>query len=189
MRIILLILGILAVPAVMGDVYRSVDEDGNIVYSDKSSPDAEKVEIQEVQTIDPGAVPEFESSTNKQDPSAGDYQGITISSPANDQTISANDGNVNVSVSVQPALKEGDTIELYLNGGLAGSSKGGFNLENLDRGSHTISAVLKDKDGKEILHSEPITFHVQRHSVKHKKSTVGKPPAPAPTKKPATASP
>lgn len=187
MRIILLILSILILPVAIADVYRSVDENGNVVFSDKPSPDAEKMDVQGVQTIDPGNVPEYEySPAKKEEPPAGNYNNISITSPENDQTLSSNDGIVNVSVSVSPPLKGGDTIALYLNGNLAMEGNGSFTLENMDRGTHTVSAAIKDNSGKEILRSDSVTFHIQRHSIQHKQSTVGKPP-PKPAPKPAPA--
>lgn len=178
MRIILLLLGILTVFPAMGDVYRSVDEDGNIIFTDKPSPDAEKVEINEVQTIDPGNTPRFNYTPPKKSQDATVYKNITITSPANDETLSANEGNVSVSVSVEPRLFPGHTIVLYLDGSPAGEGSGQFNLTNLDRGTHTLVAAVKDQSGKEFIKSESVSFTVQRHSILHKPSTVGKPPPP-----------
>lgn len=178
MRILLLLLGILIVLPAMGDVYRSVDEDGNVVFSDKPSPNAEKVEINEVQTIDPGSTPKFKYSPphEPQGPAAS-YTNISITSPSNDEALSANDGNVSVSVSVEPHLFPGHIIVLYLDGSPAGESNGQFNLTNLDRGTHTLAAAVKNQQsGQEVIKSETITFTVHRHSIQHKPSTVGKPP-------------
>lgn len=179
MRIILLLVGILFVLPTMADVYRSVDEDGNVVFSDKPSPDAEKVEINEVQTIDPGNVPEYKyTPPRKSQAPVSSYKKITITNPSNDQALSANDGNVTVNVAVEPKLESGDVITLYLDGGQVAEGEGSaFNLTNLDRGTHTLSAAIKTSDGKEAIRSDTVSFTVHRHSILHKPSTVGKPPA------------
>ena len=59
MRLTLFIFCYLIYSFAFADVYRSVDENGNIVFTDKPSPDAEKVELQEVQTVSPASVPPF----------------------------------------------------------------------------------------------------------------------------------
>ena len=58
MRLLTLSLLILFMPAGHADVYRSVDENGNIVYSDQPSEGAEKIEVKDAQTINlPAAGP------------------------------------------------------------------------------------------------------------------------------------
>ena len=179
MRIILLLLGIFIAPLAAGDVYRSVDESGNVVFTDKPSPDAEKVEIDEVQTIDRGATPEF-NYTPPPSEAQSPYSSVAITSPANDETLSSNDGNVSVSVSVEPRLRPGHIVVLYMDGSSVAEGAGSFNLTNLDRGTHTLTAVVK-AGGNEVIKSAPVSFTVQRHSKQHPKSTVGKPPPPPKT--------
>ena len=55
MRILLLLVTLFFLTPVSAGVYRSFDADGNIVYTDKPSPDAEEIKIDKVQTIPAGA--------------------------------------------------------------------------------------------------------------------------------------
>ena len=53
MRILISIICLLVAISATAEVYRSVDENGNVVFTDKPSPDAELIEVDELQTIKP----------------------------------------------------------------------------------------------------------------------------------------
>lgn len=187
MRIILLLLGISLAPLAMGEVYRSVDESGNVIYSDQPSPEAEKIRIDEVQTIDPGAVPAFEYTEPKakEDKNTNRYQTLAIGYPVNDTSVRSNNGDITVEVNIQPVLKPGHVLALSLDGTEVMTGGGRtFNLTNLDRGEHTLTVAVKLPSGKELQRSPAVTFTVQRHSIQLKPSTVGKPPPPPPSPPP-----
>jgi len=59
MRILLICITLTLLTTVSAGVYRSLDEDGNVVFTDKPSPDAEKIRIDKVQTVSPPAVEDF----------------------------------------------------------------------------------------------------------------------------------
>lgn len=158
------------------EVYRSVDEAGNVIYSDTPSPGAELVDVQEVQTYTSPPVPASSYTPPPQEP-AGPYAQLAIVSPANDESVRQNDGNVTVSVAVVPNLRGSDRLELYVDGqAVATGSSTTIALENLDRGTHQLQAVVKGPDGQARMNSEPVTFHLLRHSEAH--------PTPKPPPKP-----
>ena len=59
MRIFTLLFCLLLAMASSAEVYRFVDENGNVVFTDKPSPDAELVNVDELQTIKPPPVGDF----------------------------------------------------------------------------------------------------------------------------------
>ena len=160
---------IILIPALLAsvasaEVYRSVDEDGNVVFSDKPSPGSETIELDEVQTIEVPPPPRMDF-TPKEKP-APRYTEVAILSPSNDEAIRNDGGNVTVNISVKPGLKPNDKVVLYLDGseidlgnGLARAFTG------LDRGTHTLRAAVKDANGKEQKSSSTSTFHLLRNSV------------------------
>lgn len=166
MRIILLsILLMFNLCATAETVYRSVDKDGNMAFSDKPSPGSEEIHIEDVQTIKtPNIRPfKYKPLEKKQ---ALRYTRIAIVSPVNDTAIRVNTGNISVSVLLEPALNpgRGDQIALYMDGNkVSAGSATQFSLDNIDRGTHTLKASVIDASGKAIISSAPVSFTLLRH--------------------------
>ena len=97
---------------------------------------------------------------------AGSYTGFSVTSPTDDQGVRANDGNVTVQLSLQPALQSGHMIVLNVDGedGKSSNATSGLTMElkNMSRGLHTIIATVVDKDGNDLIRTEPVSFHVLR---------------------------
>lgn len=160
----------------LADVYRSVDKEGNIIYSDQPSPDAEKVRIDELQTISPPPPPPPTYTPPPEKPGPA-YSRLAIASPENDAALRADEGSVNVAVAVEPSLLGTDTLVVYLDGKEYASGKGtSFVLSEVERGTHQLRAVVKGVDGKIKQSSASSTFHLLSHSSQHPKPTVGTPP-------------
>lgn len=143
-------------------VYRSVDEDGNIVFSDEASPEAEKVIIPEPQTV---PAPDIGRSQYQPAASMPRPYTVAISSPAHDASIRDNTGNVSVSVAVAPGLSPGDKLVLYMDGKEVGTGAS-VSLQNVDRGTHHLRAVIKDSNERIRKSSKSVSFHMLRHFIK-----------------------
>lgn len=180
MRILLLLITLSFLTPVSAGVYRSVDEDGNIIYTDKPSADAEKIKIDKVQTV-PAGDSNFEYTPPEDSADEGAYTKLEVVNPENDHVFTGNTGDVTVSVVIEPALntKRGDSLILTMDGKKAGESTStSFSLTNLDRGTHTIEVYVVDKGGKSLMESAPVSFTVKRTSV------LNSPPAPGPAPTP-----
>lgn len=180
----ILVLLILAVPA-PAQVYRQENPDGTVTYSDRPpSSDAAPVDLEPLNTISPGPIPELPSSRrsssgrsqtqgrpqSRRNAPSRDYQ-LSITSPAQDGTIRSNTGRVPVKVQVQPPPDDpGYGLKLYLDGQaqVQGASLGGAALTGVTRGTHTVQAELLDPSGKAVARSGQVTFHVHQHSVLHR---------------------
>ena len=174
MRIFLLIISFFCLAAAVAakDVYRFVDEQGNVIYSDTPVPGAEKIRIDEVQTIDPGEVPQFVYTPPPTEVPA--YTKLEIVSPENDSVIRSHEGTVTISASVEPVLnlRVGHHLVLYLDGNEGASANSPqFNLSDVESGSHSASVAIVDKDGTEIMHSPSVSFTLQRESFVEPSST------------------
>jgi len=148
------------------EVYRTVDESGNVIYSDQPSEDAEKINIDNVQTITLPTAPEFSYTPPAQE--AGPYYTrVEVSSPANDATIRPEDEDlVKVNLAIEPSLAGNDTVLLFLDGHqVASATSTSFDLPNVDRGTHLLTATIRGPDGTVRGQSSPSSFHLQRVSV------------------------
>lgn len=169
-------------PPEEGVIYRSVGEDGSIVFSDKPSPGAKKVEIEETQTIEAPPPPSFVYERRQQQES-NVYSRLAIVDPANDAQIRENTGNVTVSVAVEPSLLGSDRLVLLMDGREAGTgTQTTFSLENVDRGTHELTAVVLGSDGSARMSSTPVTFHMLRYFEGPAKPGPKPGPKPAPPK-------
>ena len=167
MRILLLFVTLFFLTLVSAEVYRSLDENGNVVFTDKPSPDAEKIRIDKVQTISPPAVKDSEYTPPVKSV-ASVYTKLEVVSPENDQVLTGGAGNVTVSILIEPVLNTtlGDRLVLYMDGKKqAESSSTSFPFTNIDRGTHTTKVDVVDKDGKSLKSSAPVSFTVNRPSV------------------------
>ncbi len=150
----------------MAEIYRSIDENGNVVFTDKPSAGAELIEVDELQTIQPPPVGDFEYTPPPAKPEPK-YTEVSITSPQDDMAIRDNGGNVTVSIMTKPALQGSDMLVLYLDGKefLLGKSTT-RSFSGLDRGSHQLRAVIKNAEGRIQQSSTSVTFHLLRHSVR-----------------------
>jgi len=156
------------------EIYMWLDENGNKVYSDNPD-DKKQAQAVELTPLTILGFPEIRNSspdtTAVRNPSElVDYKSIAISSPQNDATVRDNSGTVQVQVFTEPALGQGYTIELWLDNASTGAPKANtsFVLDNLDRGTHSLSAKLYNPQGKLLLTSPTITFHMHRFTAKAK---------------------
>ena len=130
-------------------VYKSVDEDGNIIFTDKPSENAEEIKLQELQTID-NPNPIRSSHQPKQAEEKFSYKTFIVTNPADGSGIRSNDGNVTISVILEPSLRSGDKITISVDGNEVGSGSS-VSLQNVDRGTHSISASVVDGNGKQLI--------------------------------------
>ena len=171
---------LLCASPVWADVYTWTDANGNTVYSDKPNPNAKRIEVSAPNSMEaPKPIPAYENRTSDNDNSnanssaaTGSYRRLEITSPANDTPVRANDGNVTLTVALDPPLRAGHLLRARVDGELteqalpgAGQGQAELTVTNLDRGSHLVEAVVTNSQGNEISASTGITLHVQRTSL------------------------
>jgi len=149
-----------------GSIYKYTLSNGNVVYSDKPPPadQGEKITLEPLQSFTLPPAPPLEDSTakNKTSEPAG-YETFQVTNPSNDATIRDNGGNVRVSLSLSPGLQSGHSIEVMMHGQSIGSGRGtSVTLTDVDRGTHTVQAAVKDNEGNEVARSNSVIFHLKR---------------------------
>jgi Domain of unknown function (DUF4124) len=167
-QLFLLLLALLALPAVMGDnLYKWVDDQGNVHYSDKPQPGATKLHLPKPTTFSaPETAGNAGSETKKPAPApSASYTGFAISSPTADE-VYWNVQSVTVTVSLQPALKPGDTVTITLDGNSQGpGADTSATFDDLERGEHTVQATLQMAKGGSMS-TKPVTFYIQKSTQK-----------------------
>jgi hypothetical protein len=163
----LLALGLLATfSAQAAVVYKWVDADGVVHFSDQPVPGSEKIitsAAPHMGTV-PGAAPpasvngQLGSQTPTTQPTV-----FAIVSPNAEQTF-VNEP-VPVRLDFQPGASQGEVLTWKLNGQILADQTGTqFTLSNLPRGAYNLSATLVDPNTQETLTSTSVSFNVQQPS-------------------------
>jgi hypothetical protein len=163
----ILLMWVTSVPAA---VYKSVDSQGNVVYTDEPSADAQPVKLPPLSTVPaPRYQPSDQSPAEAEQSAQADYQQVSIVSPTQDETLRDNTGAVPVNVVTQPDLDSasGHRFRYYLDGQAQGkpTESGRIIFDNLDRGSHTVEAAIVDSTGQELIRSSSVRFFLHRQSI------------------------
>ena len=150
------------------ELYRWVDERGNAHFSDKPLNEGAKSYTPPPITTVPATSPGNYKSKTPDKKKPAKYKSIEVTSPDHDQVFTPDKtANIIVQTSLVPSLQTAfnHRLALYLNGVLFKEGGSSFNLTDLPRGTHTVYAAVLDEKGKIILQSQPVSFHVQKHSL------------------------
>jgi len=147
-------------------LYRWVDAQGVVHYSDTPQPGAQTIEVNSAQgyRAPPAARGSAQSNRTPAEQTAAAYE-CHITAPSPQQSFFSPE-TVAISVSVSPALEAGDQILVYVDGNPLPTSSGqDFQVNQPDRGAHTVSATVRTADGRTACTAAPVAFEVQRPSL------------------------
>jgi hypothetical protein len=147
-------------------IYRWVDAEGVVHYSDQASPGAEKIVTS---TSSAGTVAGPRTSSSPQPQQAAQkgltYSEFTITAPLPDQSYFAEDV-IAVHLTLTPSLRPNQAITWQLNGKQLDSPPDAvsFALPRLDRGTYVLTASITDGQTGEAQSSTGVTFFVRQPS-------------------------
>jgi hypothetical protein len=150
--------------------YRWVDADG-VHLSDQPHPGAEKVTLSQPQTYSSSAAAPAAQSGLRAVPSVPApqrgpmrYESCTIVQPANDEVL-LDPEFVMLRAQVTPSVRQSDQVTLVLDGtAIQGQGQLEARIQPAERGTHTASVTVRDRDGKTMCQSAGTTFHVRQAS-------------------------
>jgi hypothetical protein len=167
----IIVISSLTISSVIADtVYNWTDTKGIVHYGDSppESVNARIVDLPELTVIKdygklypPVLTAEERGITDKNKKAL--YTQFSILAPKNKQAIRANDGDITVILSLHPKLLSQHQLSIFLDD--KPIAKGGLwmvNLINLNRGEHTVYAIINDKEGKQVVKSKKVVFTVVR---------------------------
>lgn len=157
-------LAILATAA-NAEVYKWINDQGEVEYSDQYREGAEKITIAPLSTIQmPKSGPQASSQVSGSAEKAQLYSKLAITFPENDSALHAGSGSITVTTAVQPALLPSHSLRLSIDGKAAGVSQDGtFSLADVDRGTHTLTLDVVDSTSV-IQSAESVSFTLHRPS-------------------------
>ena len=180
MRKCLILLFALTATSVSGaPAWTWVDANGQVHYSDTPVPGAKRIELSSAQAFgstqqrQPAPTPDQPArpTTPAEKPTGGAqrYRAFNIVSPKQQETLWNVGQTVNIQVELDPPLQAGHHLDMYVDGERRNLNSTGtaFTLDDINRGIHTVQAVILDQNGGEVLRSLATTFMVQQTSVQN----------------------
>ena len=161
------LLVLLATPALQAAIYKHVDANGKVSYTDQPPHDAEAVDLPPANVLNLGT-PSAPAEENPQEAEvpAGPvpYTSLVVDGPTG--TLTNPTEAVSISATPEPALQKGHQLVLLHNGKEVDTQGGsGLTIPQIDRGEHTFVAEIRDSSGKVLIRSTPHVFVVFRPSV------------------------
>lgn len=156
-------------------IYRTVDSQGNVIFTDSPERGGEPVELTPLTVVPSRSLtgraepPRVEGVAPRVSQSPGQpfmpYDVFRIVSPEHGADLTAsNAGNVQVELTIEPGLRPDHRVRLLVDGRVSQTAMHttAFMLTDLDRGRYAIQAELLDASGDIRHRTQPVTFQVQR---------------------------
>jgi hypothetical protein len=179
---------ILVAPSLAEGIYKWEDPDGQVHYSDMPKEGAVEVEVQPAQTFSLPTTASTAAATSATDNNTDTeenqgYESLAIVSPGQEETIWNTGGKVTVSLNLQPGLKAGHSIRLYMDGQLLADlppSSSSLQLSDVYRGEHQVQAEVQNEKGQVQIKASPVTFFYQQTSANRRPGSGVGPSLPGP---------
>ena len=153
-------------------IYRTTDEQGNVVFTDAPPANAgpvERVEVPPVNTATPPPsvrTPATAADSADKETQAASYS-VTITSPADETSFPMGPGNFSVNATVAPSPGGSARLQLFIDGAPWGEPQQSttWALTNVFRGQHDLTVGVIDASGAQLAGSPPIRVFVHRPSI------------------------
>ncbi len=171
------------VPALLaeGEIYKVVDENGNVTYTDqRPSSGAQPLNLPPLSVVQTEAPP---TDTGKAAAAEGEdaeltprdlrrmYRDFRIIAPQPEETFWGTANTVVISWGAGQAVAPELSARLYVDGKPQDVPGSGSVSLTLDRGEHQVYAELLDNRKRRIVTTDTVTFFVKQHSVNFNQPT------------------
>ena len=156
-------------------VYKVVDEDGNVTYTDRPPrdgsgpmdlPPLSVIETPVYEKTSRQVASEAAADENKEIPLKTlrrDYRDFAITSPQSEESVWHPEGPVPVGWTTGKALQGGMKVTIFIDGSQqATTTRPIIPVSGLERGEHTVTAELRDAKNRKIATADPVTFFIMR---------------------------
>ena len=150
-------------------VYKRVNPDGSVDYSDQPLEDAEVMKVPKGSTFtmpSASSSSRARSNSSQRDVDTASYQSLSISSPSNDEAIRSNEGRVTALAKSDPTIQQGHSFRWTMDGRVLKQeiSSPVLQMRNVDRGAHELEVAILDSAGEVVISSEKTVFNLLRAS-------------------------
>lgn len=162
----------LASPALGQAIYKSVDDEGNVSYSDQPPEGARS---EDAETLPPvNSLPEQRPNNRTANQRRGSGQedretieySLSLATPAPEASVPPGQRDLPIVLNASPGLAAGHAFAFYMDGELMAETESNeYVVEEIFRGAHQIRAEIVDENGEVLQETETITIYVHRPSV------------------------
>ena len=148
-------------------IYRWVDADGRVHFSDRRVQGAEAVRVPRPPASAKATEQSGSPATGVKSadaPQLGPYTAFEIVSPVENEVLTQETAAVPVSLLINPPLQEGHRLDIKLDGVAAPVTNAStqFNLSGVTLGSHRIQAEIVGADGSLVSRTTLHNFHLRK---------------------------
>ena len=166
--ILLAVLSLILPSVASAKLYKCKNNEGEVVYTDKPCEnEGEELKLPPLPSYTPRPVSAPPRGSQSASQSA-DYTSLEVVQPVNDKLIISTSGTVTVAFKIKgPLLSlKGHRFALAVDGTKlkARGTTNQIRLNDLNPGTHTVKIFVVDKEDKELISSNVISFHVKRQS-------------------------
>ena len=172
MRTALMWLLLLPALVVAQTIYKHVDEDGNVTYSDEPMENAEEVKLAPLSVVEGsrrGVIEDQSAATGEEgeaEEEAVVYTRFQINSPRQEEMFRGPNATITAVVQVIPALAPKHSMRYLLDGhSVAETRNVRVQLQDVVRGEHRLTAQIVDAEGNVQATAGPVTFFLQEPSI------------------------
>ncbi len=168
----------LATSPLLAQVYKVVDKDGNVTFTDippgDGSPPVDLAPISVVETP-------VQQQTAQEAAAAGadvadtapmeltlrelrrTYRDFAIVSPQPEESVWSPDGPVSIAWRTSADLRNGMQVLVFIDGKLAATTiQATIPVIGLERGEHSVTAEIRDQRNRQIATAGPVTFFIRQ---------------------------
>lgn len=165
--IVLFLIGLFSIPGLnYATIYKSVDAQGNVTFTDSATPGAQQLPTETVQTY---STPNTSTTQKNQSKAVAakdtkSYESIKIITPKDKDTIQSNEGNLSVQALITPNLKQTDKMRVMIDGINAEEIQGLSSAQviGINRGQHSLQILIIGSNGTVLKASPTVTFYMQK---------------------------
>ena len=156
----------------MAQVYKVVDKDGNVTFTDQPPGDGSKpIELAPISVIEAPTYEKAPEATAEDDAEKKmslsylrrNYKDFAIISPQQEESVWKPDGPISIAWNTRYAIQEGMQVTVYLDGKVhTTTSEQVVAVGGLERGEHSVKAELRDAKNRTIATTEQVVFFVRQ---------------------------
>ena len=178
---------------VLAEVYKTVDKDGNVIYTDRPpDPESKPMDLPGLSVIAPQlpANPRPAADVASDEETAGGdpgqevtsikdlrngYRDFKLVSPTPDQVFVGTSNEAVIAWNTRYALQLGMSVTIFIDGAAREPTTSPLlNVVRMDRGAHEVYAELRDSRNRRVASTEKVTFHIQQNSIRFRRRGPGR---------------
>ncbi len=151
-------------------IYKTVDDEGRVTYSDQPPKQSQQAESPELPPLN--SVPEQRPSPSRNKAERATESEpevqytIELMAPQPDAHLTPEQRDLPISVYLDPALQPEHTLIYYLDDEPVAETRSlQHTVQEIYRGTHTVQVEVLDAQGQTLSSSDSVTIHVHRPSL------------------------